>query len=203
MPKIFAATVAEHKLQTWGQLLDAIDALILERPFETITMRDVSERSGVARTAIYHYAPDVVTLLIEAVKRGSAQVDEAVLRRAEDTSLTPTERLRAIVIVLLTEFAQSTGAFIAMQTIERTLQQERVTDAVIPFRNQIGDRINEVVRAGVETGEFAPVEDPALTRALMVGVMQAALRRFGGGATTSVEEADIVSRFLINALKNP
>lgn len=39
-----------------------------------------------------------------------------------------------------------------MQTIERTLQQERVTDAVIPFRNQIGERINEVVRAGIAAG---------------------------------------------------
>ncbi|WP_181035150.1 TetR/AcrR family transcriptional regulator [Arthrobacter sp. B0490] len=200
MPKISAATIAEHKLHTWGLLLDAVDALILERPFEAISMRDVAQRSGVARTAIYNYAPDTVTLLIEAAKRGSAQVDEAVARRADNTSLSPAERLHEIVVVLLTEHAQSTRAFIAMQTIERTLQQDRVTDAVIPFRDQIGNRINDVVRAGVEAGEFAPVEDPALTRALMVGVMQAALRVLSGAHVIGKADAEIVSRFLINAL---
>lgn len=203
MPKISAATIAEHKLHTWSLLLDAVDELILERSFETISMRDVAERSGIARTAVYNYAPDTVTLLVEAARRGSAEVGDAVAQRADDTSMTPAERLREIVIVLLTEHARSTSAFIAMQTIERTLRQERVTDAVIPFRDQIGDRIIDVVRAGVEAGEFAPVEDPALTRALMVGVMQAALRRYSASQVIGPAEAEIVSRFLINALSRP
>ncbi|MFP7834567.1 TetR/AcrR family transcriptional regulator [Marisediminicola sp. LYQ134] len=204
MPKISSGTIAEHKAHVWNELLDAMDALILERPFESISMRDVSERSGVARTAVYNYAPDTLTLLVATATRGSADVYDAVSSRgATDSSLAPSQRLREIVTVLLVDFAQSTRAFLAMQSIERTIGQERLTDAVIPARDLIGDTIVDVVQAGVEVGEFAPLTDPGLTRALMVGVMQVALRHGDPGQPIGMARADAVAQFIINALSNP
>lgn len=203
MPRISAATIAEHNQRTWDLLLDAIDHLILERPVESISMRDIAGRAGISRTAIYNYAPDTLTLLIEAAKRGSSEVDAAIADRAEDAAAPATQRLRDIVVTLLTEHARSTSAFLAMQSIEQSLQQERVTDVVIPLRDRIGDRILGVVAAGVAAGEFAPVADPGLTRALMVGVMQAALRRVGTSRPLTIPEADTVALFLIRALQNP
>ncbi|MFP7761686.1 TetR/AcrR family transcriptional regulator [Marisediminicola sp. LYQ85] len=203
MPKIGSGTIAEHKAHVWNELLDAMDALILERPFESISMRDVSERSGVARTAVYNYAPDTLTLLVATATRGSADVYDAVSSRATDSSLAPSRRLREIVTVLLVDFAQSTRAFLAMQSIERNIGQERLTDAVIPARDLIGDSIVDVVQAGVDVGEFAPLTDPGLTRALMVGVMQVALRHGDPGQPIGVARADAVAQFIINALSNP
>jgi AcrR family transcriptional regulator len=203
MPRISAATIAEHTERTRELLLDAIDHLILERSFESLSMRDVAERAGISRTAIYNYAPDTLTLLIDATKRGSGRVDAAIADRAADAAVPPSQRLRDIVVTLLTEHARSTSAFLAMQSIERTMRKEQVTDVVIPLRDQIGDRILGVVAAGVEAGEFAPVTDPGLTRALMVGVMQAALRRVGSLRSLSVAEAETVARFLVRALQDP
>ncbi len=203
MPKIAAATVAEHKARTWDLLLDAMDGLVLERPFESITMRDVASRAGVARTAIYNYAPDTVTLLTEATRRGSARVREVVALRADDTSVPPSQRLRSIVTVLLVEHARSTGVLLAGQALERSLGRAEFSEAVLPLRDEIGDRIVDVVRAGVEAGEFTDVADPALTRALMVGVMQAALARVSGPSANSREVAEVAAQFLINALSGP
>lgn len=201
MPKINAPTIAEHRQHTLGTLLDAMDELILERSFDSIAMRDVAARAGVTRTAAYNYAPDTLTLLVRSAERGSAQVLEAVDRYAGDLSLLPSERLRSIVMVLLTRFARSTNVFLTMQGIERTIRQEAFTRTVLPIRDRIGDRLIDVVRAGVRSGEFAPVSRPELTRALMVGVMQAALRRLS--ETIDEAEADTVATFLINALTGP
>jgi AcrR family transcriptional regulator len=203
MPRISAATIAEHNERTWNVLLDAVDHLILERPFESISMRDIAGRAGISRTAIYNYAPDTLTLLVEAAKRGSSHVDEAIAVRADDATTSPARRLHDVVVTLLTEQARSTSAFLAMQAIEHNLRQERVTDVVIPLRDRIGERILAVVEAGVEAGEFAPIAHPALTRALMVGVMQAALRRVGNSRPLSVAEADTVAVFLVRALQAP
>ncbi|WP_341811537.1 TetR/AcrR family transcriptional regulator [Labedella populi] len=196
-------TIAQHNQRSRDLLLDAIEHLILERPYESISMRDVAERAGISRTAIYNYAPDTLTLLIDAAKRGSGEVDAAIADRAEDDAIPPSRRLRDIVVTLLTEHARSTSAFLAMQSIEQALQQERITVVVIPLRDRIGDRILGVVAAGVASGEFAPVTDPGLTRALMVGVMQAGLRRVGNSRPLSVAEADTVALFLIRALQDP
>lgn len=200
MPKISTATVAEHRRHTWEALLDAIDELTAERAFESISMRDVAARAGVTRTAIYNYAPDTITLLIAAIKRGSAEVREAVARRAQDLSLAPSERLRAIVTVLLLEFHQITGAFLSVQAVERSLDDEHFDEAVEPFRSEIGVHVLDVVRAGIEAGEFSAVADLDLTLGFMVGVMQSAVHKVSATSATRTEVAQAAADFLINAL---
>jgi AcrR family transcriptional regulator len=200
MPKISAQTLAEHRRKTWDALLDATGALVLERSFDAVSMRDIAQRAGIARTAIYNYAPDTKTLLIEATKRGSEQARAAVSRVAADTSVPPSERLRAIVAVLLLDFAEPTSNFLATQALERTLAPDEFTEAVEPFRADIGVHVMDVVREGVEAGEFALIADAELTLALMVGVMESALRNRGETRQRRATVAAGAAQFLLNAL---
>lgn len=202
MPKIFARTLEEHRRQTWDALLDATGALTFERSFERVSMRDIAERAGVSRTAIYNYAPDTKTLLLEATKRGSARAREAVARIASDTSVAASDRIRSIVAVLLLDYPETTSNFLAAQALERTLTPAEFAEAVEPFRADIGVHVMDVVRDGVAAGEFALIDDAELTLALMVGVVESALRNRGDEERRAVVAAG-AGRFLVNALTAP
>ena len=177
MPKITAATVAEHKERTRVLLLDAVESLVLERPFASVSMRDIAERASVSRTVIYNYASDPISLLVEATQRGSAEVRAAVAEQAGQLAVSPRVRLRAIVTVLLLDYARSTHTMLTVLAMERYATSQPLTEALVFFRTQIGRTIMDVVRDGVEAGEFAPVADPQLTLAFMVGVMQSAVHK--------------------------
>ncbi len=61
--------------------------------------------------------------------------------------------------------------------MERYATNQSLTEALVYFRTRIGRSIMDVVRDGVEAGEFVPVTDPQLTLAFMVGVMQSAVHK--------------------------
>ena len=201
MPKITAATVAEHKERTRDLLLDAVESLVLERPFASVSMRDIAERASVSRTVIYNYAPDPISLLVEATQRGSAEVRAAVAEQADQIAVSPSVRLRSIVTVLLLDYAQSTHTMLTVLAMERYATNQQLTEALVFFRTRIGRSIMDVVRDGVEAGEFAPVTDPQLTLAFMVGVMQSAVHKVLDAPDDSrVAVAEAAADFLLRAL---
>lgn len=101
MPKIDAATVAEHRAIKAKQVLDAaVDLLTSEGP-TGVTPAAVADRTGLARTSIYQYAGSAAELIALATEalfiRAEAELSTAVARAGDD----PGDRLEAIVRVVL------------------------------------------------------------------------------------------------------
>lgn len=67
MPRINAATVAEHRSNQERLLLDVAHA-ILEDTGEVASMQQVAERAGLARSSVYHYFNSREALLNALVK---------------------------------------------------------------------------------------------------------------------------------------
>ena len=55
MPRISAATVAEHRAQQEAAILDAARALLAEGRAEVPSLAEVARRTGLARPSIYQY----------------------------------------------------------------------------------------------------------------------------------------------------
>jgi AcrR family transcriptional regulator len=55
VPKISAATVAEHRATQLRALLDAAHALLTESPERPPSLGEVAARAGLARSSVYHY----------------------------------------------------------------------------------------------------------------------------------------------------
>jgi AcrR family transcriptional regulator len=95
MPKISAATVAEHRAAQRAALLSAAEALVHEAGVAGVTPRAVAERAGLARSSFYEYfgsRDDVLAAVaIDAFDRWNAEVEAAV------TAAPAPERLRAYV----------------------------------------------------------------------------------------------------------
>ncbi|MDM8083339.1 TetR family transcriptional regulator [Cellulomonas cellasea] len=82
MPKIQAATVAEHRAAQHRALLDAAHALLMERPEQPPTLAAVGARAGLARSSVYQYfasRDDLLGALVtELFPRWSATVQQAM-----------------------------------------------------------------------------------------------------------------------------
>jgi hypothetical protein len=71
----------------------------------------------------------------------------------------------------------------------------------MPSAALLRTRIEDVVRRGIETGEFRPVEDVPLTVVMMAGALDAAVRALGTGGRTPQAVADSAGHLILQALR--
>ena len=106
MPKVIGGSLESHREQARDRIFDALARLMYERGYDAISLADVAEASGLARTAMYNYFPDKETLLVEFASRETdryvAQLRDA-LREVDD----PVAQLRAYVRHQLTYFSEN------------------------------------------------------------------------------------------------
>ncbi|MDW5598520.1 helix-turn-helix domain-containing protein [Conexibacter stalactiti] len=82
MPRIDAATVAEHRAQQRDALLDAAEELLLADGYEALDFRALGARTGLARNSVYRYFRSRDELVAELCERGMpawlAEIDRAL-----------------------------------------------------------------------------------------------------------------------------
>lgn len=64
MPKVEGGVAAAHRELTLGRIYDSLRTLLYERGYDALTLADVAEASGLARTAMYNYFADKEALLV-------------------------------------------------------------------------------------------------------------------------------------------
>lgn len=64
MPKLWNATVEEHRQDVRKAILDATWSLITEKGLPAVKMSHVAERTGIGRATLYKYFPDVESILL-------------------------------------------------------------------------------------------------------------------------------------------
>ena len=96
MPKIAAATVAEHRDRQRAALLSAAEELLVDTGYAGLRFADVARRAGLARSSVYEYfssKDDLVAAVCEQVlPRWLDQLGQAMSR-----ARTPQEQLAAYV----------------------------------------------------------------------------------------------------------
>ena len=96
MPKIDAATVAEHRAARRAALLDAAADLLREDPSKAPSLAAAGARAGLSRSSVYHYFESseamIAALVEETFPRWQRRFDEAI-----GSASTPAERVLAYV----------------------------------------------------------------------------------------------------------
>lgn len=80
MPKISAATVAEHRTRQRAALIHAASAILTEQGAAAVTPAAVGARAGLARSTFYLYFPSAAAVLAAIVEDSFAAADDAVTR---------------------------------------------------------------------------------------------------------------------------
>ncbi|MEW2624388.1 helix-turn-helix domain-containing protein [Streptomyces sp. NPDC048106] len=96
MPKINAATVAEHRAQQRATLIQAAVDVLVEQGAAAVTPAAVGARAGLARSSFYQYFPSAAALLASIVEEAFTAADTATTEALADIH-EPAQRLDAFV----------------------------------------------------------------------------------------------------------
>ena len=200
MPRIRADSVGAHHDLVWAELVAALDELVEQRGYDDVSLADVAERVGMARTAIYNYARDKDVLLAGAVERVSrsavAQVHEIVQR--DEPAAT---RLEAIVTTLLRLLTSGTmRVALGRHLTGAGAGRLDTAEGLGPLDPLLGE-VGSVIEDGIRRGELHPVSDVPLTVDLLGAMVLAGARRAIQAEERREALATTVSDLLIRALR--
>lgn len=172
MPKITAATVAEHRANQRDALLAAARHLLITEGPHAVTPAAIGERAGLARSSVYKYFDSTAGILAEVVEDGFPRWAEAV-RTAVDAQHDPRSRVVAYLRANLGLVASG---------------EHRLAAALagVDLPSQCRDRLQELHRELtaplVDALADLGAADPEVLAALVRGVIDAATRLIDAGA---------------------
>lgn len=195
MPRLRSgANLAENRAATEARVLDAWHELLAEKGYGAVTMADVAARAGMARTALYRYVPDKVSLLQllidREVQRFLAELD-AGLRAAGS----PAAQLELFITEQLAYFARQRVMGHEMSSVLTTEQHVSVLRHLAPVK----DVLIELLAAGVATGEFRPVDVATVAELVFVVIGSHQMPLARGEADLTVVASETV-RFVLGGL---
>ncbi|MDO5500429.1 MAG: TetR/AcrR family transcriptional regulator [Propionibacteriaceae bacterium] len=176
MPKIDAATVAEHRAQRERQVADAaLDLLTGEGP-SAVTPAAVAERAGLARTSVYQYAGSGAELVALAVEALFVQAEASLAGAVAAAGGDPEDRIEAIVRAVLIAAADGHSPHHAVE-VERlpAAQRARLVDLHRRLMAPLEDAITD-----------AGVADAATVAALAWGAINGVVPMLEHGAPVGV-----------------
>ncbi|WP_026411005.1 TetR/AcrR family transcriptional regulator [Actinomadura oligospora] len=173
MPKISAATVADHREQQRRALVQAARELLGEGgDADRVTFGAVAERAGLARNSVYRYFPDSAALFAAVVADATPRWTAHITARMAAAE-TPVDRIAAHALAQL-ELVRD-----GEHRIARALAAGRDRAALRKDAAQAHQGILEpLVLALTELGD----NDPAQTAALLQGLVNAATLALEDGA---------------------
>jgi len=141
-------------------LVAALD-VIVERGFAETRISDVAERAGVSPALVIYYFKTKDDLLAEAMRWSE---DEWYAEMARRTAALPTAVGRLREVVAMTCLSGGSGAAQESWAIWLDLWAQALRDPVVravreEFDEHFRRTIRDIVRFGVEKGEFADVDD--------------------------------------------
>jgi AcrR family transcriptional regulator len=178
MPRIRAASVAEHRTMQRRALLDAARALLSEGGTEALTFPALAERTGLARSSVYEYFRSRAAV-VEELCAVDFPVWAAEVEAAMQAADTPEAQIEAYVRTQLTLVGDRRHrAVVAISAGELD------AGAREKIRAAHGGLVAMVVAALSDLGH----PQPRLTAMLLQGIVDAAVRRIELGAAEVPEE---------------
>lgn len=200
MPRIRAASIAEHKTQTRREILDASAALFRAQGYAETSLGDVAAFVGVGRTTLYEYFTDKEDLLASLVEDRIPQVMDALIDGLPSEA-TVREQLAELMIRGL-EYISTDDNLGTLLTRETPRLGQVAQSRIRVAHSGLGDEITQLCRRGIETGELRSFEADEAGR-LVFAVMWSAsqtLLRDADAKQRRHEVADTVIRFVFDGL---
>ena len=190
MPKIAAATVAEHRSNQRAAVLAAAVDLLAEGGVSSLTPGSVGSRAGMARSSVYQYFGSVPALLASLLEE-SFPPARAVIDDALTEARTPAGRVEAYV-----------RATLRMTTDDRHRALPVLARADLPAMCRSRMHELQAVHAEPLLGALAELDpDTATLRShLILGLLQAAMRRVEAGDDVADVERNVLVMLRVGVL---
>ena len=156
-----------------GEIVDAALALFVERGFAATRIDDVAERAGVSKGTVYLYFDSKEALLAEAVGRDIGPMLGEFASRIDDGALSAS----ALIEMFMRRWWSLLSAS-KLQGVPKLMVSESgnfpelARHFVVDFIARMQDEVlAAVLRKGIASGEFAPVDVQYAVRVLIHGLV--------------------------------
>lgn len=177
MPRIRAASIAEHKAQTREEIMAAATGLFRQQGYSETSLGDIAAYVGIGRTTLYEYFSDKEDILATMVEESLPQVIDDIVEdsRRQDGSRARLETLirRGLRYVSTPDHLGS----LVMHELPRLAG--KAAARVAAAHRRLGDEIMRVVREGIGSGEFRdldPVAAGRIVTSLLMTASQSLIR---------------------------
>lgn len=181
MPRISGPTIAAHVAQQEAAVVRAATELFAERGFAAVTMADIAEQVGLARSSLYRYFPDKDHILLAWLRRENAVLVERS-RAIAESDAEPQDRLRRWLRLQL-DYLQEPDhqLFAAIASSLGDLEPE-VLEAVVEEHRRLYATVEPIVADALQVSAGGRSRrDPSLIAQLVVGLLRAASEALGRG----------------------
>ncbi len=152
MPRIRAASIAEHKTQMRAQVLEAAQQLFQEQGYQETSLGDVAAAVGVGRTTLYEYFSDKDDLLATLVEETlPAQVDAMVGSIPE--GLSARDRFVTLAVKMVEFVVNDPTLGLLLHRDIQSLGPEAQERVAVAHRG-LSSEFGAIYRAGVENGQL-------------------------------------------------
>jgi AcrR family transcriptional regulator len=150
------------------EILRSFTALVAERGYDEVSLRDVAESVEVSKGTILHHFRNKESLLEELhgdyMRRRLAEAHELL-----DSHPDPVDQLQLIVYQLMLAQRDDRAATVAFAREIVRFASEQVMVEVRSMRHEYSTMVSDVIRRGVAAGEFTDV-DPSLAALQLFGM---------------------------------
>ena len=184
----------------YEELLETALRLFREKGYRATSMQDIADEMGLRKASLYHYVKSKQDLLVPAYQYTIANH----ARRLEEIASSPgsaRERLARAIATHLQSIIDHADMF-ALYLREVESLPEYLRQAVRAANRAYRIRFEAIVRQGVESGEFKPV-DPAVAARLILGACNWLSQWYSpGGRMTPQEINELFLEVLLKGLLN-
>jgi AcrR family transcriptional regulator len=207
---------ADQSVNRESILLAAADVL-RQNGYEATTMKDIAARVGLTAASLYHHFKSKDFLLLSVLEIGLEHAIARLEPLVSDVHSPCSERLRRMIATHIIEVADNTAVGAAMVFEIRSLMNARLSprngiteddyaeftarrESFFRRRDVFEGLFKQVIRQGMASGEFRPVDAGIVTKAMMGAQNWVGVWYKANGRLTGQQVAEIMADTFIHSL---
>lgn len=148
-----------------SEIFDAAASLFKQKGFHATSMQDIADAVGMRKGSLYYHISSKEELLF----RISHEAISAITKQLEELaagSLTPTEKLRTAIEIHVQTLCARLDLMSVFLKESNTLTAEQEAQ-ILALRRRYEEVFRGILREGIDSGEFRPVDIGAVADALL------------------------------------
>lgn len=150
-------------------LLDVGTRVFAEKGYDGTSMRDIAMAAGVSKALLYHHFASKDEIYARISFNSTRNLYDFVEARIPDDG-SASDKVRAFMIAAATFFAEHRSAWIAASTAFWTDPDRHRMARRVARRRQFEQRLRDLIREGIDSGEFRAVDPANAGRLILSGI---------------------------------
>jgi AcrR family transcriptional regulator len=180
-------------------IIQAAAEIFRKKGFLATSMQDIADAVHLQKASLYHHVTSKQEILLEILEQ-ALDLLIADMRAVVDSDLYPEEKLKLAMQVYVGRLTQEAD-LAAVLLFEHRYLEPRLRTRHIAKRDRYEQLWRDLIRQGVETGAYRPVDVPVVVFGIL-GVQNWLVTWYReGGRLTSLELADAFSDLFLRGLR--